>query len=124
MAWWKFARFWRVGSGLDFPGAEGLIESDGGFVARMASRVDVFALYWIPVLPLFVLGLIKTVKSYRGLLPLYTVVAAHVLLSLVFHGSLRARMPIEPIISILAAAAITWIASAAARRRADGGCHA
>jgi hypothetical protein len=125
MAWWKFARFWRVGSGLDFPGAEGLIESDGGFVARMASRVDVFALYWIPVLPLFVLGLIRTAKkSYRGLLPLYTVAAAHVLLALVFHGSLRARMPIEPIISILAAAAITWIPSAAARRRAGGGSHA
>ncbi len=124
MAWWKFARFWRVGSGLHFPGAEGLAAADGGFIARTVSRVDVFALYWILVLPLFLLGVVTTAKSYRWLLPLYTVVAAHVLLALVFHGSLRARMPIEPIISILAAAAIVWIASAVARRRADGGIHA
>ncbi len=123
MAWWKFARFWRVGSGLDLAGAAGLDSSDGGFVARVASRVDIFALYWIPVLPLFVLGLLTTLRHYRKLLPLYVVVATHVLLSLIFHGSLRARMPIEPIITILAAAAIAWIAAAVAGHCAVGGRH-
>ena len=123
MAWWKFVRFWRVRSGLDLVSAVGLDSSGGGFLARVVSRLDIFALYWIPVLPLFVLGLFTTLRHYRKLLPLYAVLATHVLLSLVFHGSLRARMPIEPIITILAAAAIAWIAAAVARRRAVGSRH-
>ena len=120
MAWWKFVRFWRVRSGLDAVSAVGLDSSGGGFVARVVSQADVFALYWILVLPLFVFGLFTTGRYYRRLLPLYAVVATHVLLSLIFHGSLRARMPIEPIITILAAAAIAWIAAATARHRAVG----
>ena len=121
MAWWKFARFWRVRSGLNLAGAAGFEERGDSVMARLASRVDIFALYWIPVLPLFVLGLLTTWRHYRKLLPLYVVVATHVLLSLIFHGSLRARMPIEPIITILAAAAIAWIAAAVSRYRAVGG---
>ena len=121
MAWWKFVRFWRVRTGLDITGAAGLERSSAGFAARMVSSVDIFALYWIPVLSLFVLGILTTLRFYRRLLPLYTVVVAHVLLALIFHGSLRGRMPIEPIITILAAAGIAWIAAAAARHRAVGG---
>ena len=124
MAWWKFVRFWRVESRLNLAGPANFGGLDGGFVARLASRVDVFALYWIPILPLFVLGLFTTARHYRKLLPLYAVVATHVLLALVFHGSLRARMPIEPIISILAAAAVAWIVAATSRHGAARGSRA
>jgi len=121
MAWWKFARFWRVRSGLNLAGAAGVEGSGGSAMARLASRVDIFTLYWIPVLSLFVLGLFTTAKYYRRLFPLYTVLATHVLLALLFHGSLRARMPIEPIISILAAAALVAVVMAAGRRAAGEG---
>lgn len=116
MAWWKFARFWRVRSGLNLAGAAGVDGSGGSALAGLASRVDVFTLYWIPVLSLFVLGLFTTAKYYRRLIPLYTVLGTHVLLALLFHGSLRARMPIEPIISILAAAAAVAVVMSTGRR--------
>jgi len=121
MAWWKFARFWRVRSGLNLAGAAGIEGSEGSALARLASRVDVFTLYWIPVLSLFVLGLLTTARYYRRLMPLYAVLAAHVLLAMLFHGSLRARMPIEPIISILAAAAAVAVVMSAGRRAAGEG---
>jgi 4-amino-4-deoxy-L-arabinose transferase-like glycosyltransferase len=132
MAWWKFARFWRVRSGLGIEGAAGPAGAAGGAAvgpggsgggpgggapASLLSRVDVFALYWIPVLPLFVLGLIVTARRFREFLPVYSVVLAHVLTALVFHGSLRARMPIEPVISLFAAGAFTWIVTRIAGRR-------
>jgi 4-amino-4-deoxy-L-arabinose transferase-like glycosyltransferase len=117
MAWWKFARFWRVRSGLSLEAAAGPRGSGGGLIRTLSSKVDIFALYWIPVLPLFVLGLVVTARRFRELVPVYTIVLAHVMTALIFHGSLRARMPIEPVISMFAAAAIAWITAAIARRR-------
>jgi 4-amino-4-deoxy-L-arabinose transferase-like glycosyltransferase len=118
MAWWKFCRFWRVRSGLNLAGAAGVEGSGSSALARLASRVDIFTLYWIPVLSLFVLGLFATAKHHTRLAPLYTVLAGHVLLAMLFHGSLRARMPIEAIISIFAAAALVAIVMASGRRAA------
>lgn len=107
MAWWKFARFWRFESGLSLAGAVGV--SEGGTVGSLVSGVDALALYWILVVPLFCLGLALTARSWRRLVPVYAVVAAHVLLALAFHGSLRARAPIEPVMAVMAAGAAAWL---------------
>ena len=118
MARWKFARFWRLRSDLGDVGARHLKEGkQRGVAAWLARHPDIFSLYWTAVLPLFLVGLFVTGRRYRRMLPLYAVIVAHVLTAIAFHGSLRARAPIEPLMSVYAAAGIAWLAGIPAGRR-------
>jgi hypothetical protein len=72
-------------------------------IGRMASRLDLGFIYAVIVIPFFVLGMIVTRSFYKQLLFLYGVIAVHMLVALVFYGSLRGRLPLEPIMAIFAA---------------------
>jgi hypothetical protein len=102
----KSLRFWRFRSGV-----RGTWWWDNSrILGRLAKRLDCGLVYFSLVIPLFILGLVTTARRYRELTLLYAVVAAHLLVSLVFHGSLRARVPVEPVIVIFASAALLNIA--------------
>lgn len=107
MAAWRFQRFWRLRSDLNLSAAAGLLlGGKGGAPARLLSGIDIGLVYSAIVIPLFILGLVLTARRWRSLLLLYAVVAVHTLLALVFQGSLRARMPIEPAMAIFASAGL------------------
>ncbi len=106
MALWKLERFWRIRSGLEF-GTTGAGGSGG--LLRLAAHPDVVSVYWMAVIPLFVLGLIVTLRRWRRLLLAYAVIVAHVLTAIVIHGSLRARTPVEPVMATFAAGATVWL---------------
>ena len=78
-------------------------------LGRLAAAFDVGFLYAALVIPLFVAGLFLTRGRWRDLVFLYGVLLIHALVPLVFHGSLRMRIPIEPIMAMFAAAAILRI---------------
>lgn len=105
--WWKFARFWRLKSDVGLSGVKsGWWWSKDSFLGRLASNVDVGFVYAIVVFPLFVAGVVLTGRRWRELLFLYGVVVAHTAVALVFFGSIRGRIPVEPVIAIFAAVAI------------------
>ncbi len=115
MAGWKLARFWRFDSGLRLRPTTDAIAGQPG-VASLVSSVDLGFLYWAVVIPLFLLGLAATFRWRRDLLLLYSVIVVHTLLAVAFHGSIRARAPVEPVITIFAAAAVIWVLDAVTRR--------
>jgi hypothetical protein len=117
MAAWKFQRFWRLRSDLNLSAATGrLMGGRGGGAARLLGGIDIGFAYSVIVIPLFLLGVVFTARRWRGLVLLYAVVAVHVLVALAFHGSLRARMPIEPVMALFASSGLAGIARAATRR--------
>jgi 4-amino-4-deoxy-L-arabinose transferase-like glycosyltransferase len=104
IVWWKFVRFWRVKSDMGLSGvSSGWWWNKDSFLGRMAINVDVGFVYAIIVFPLFVAGIVITRKRWRELLFLYGVVVSHTAVALVFFGSIRSRIPVEPIIAIFAA---------------------
>jgi 4-amino-4-deoxy-L-arabinose transferase-like glycosyltransferase len=108
--WWKFARFWRLKSDVGLSGVKsGWWWSKDSFLGRLASSVDVGFVYSGCACPLFVVGIALTGRRWRELLFLYGVVIAHTAVALVFFGSIRGRIPVEPIIAIFAAVTITRI---------------
>ncbi len=118
----KFARFWRFKSDVGMSGIKsGWWWSQDSFVGKLASSLDVGFAYAVLIIPLFVLGLVVTCRHHRRLVVLYGVVVIHTLTALVFHGSLRMRVPIEPVIAIFAAAAVyrivLWVRRAQAPQR-------
>jgi hypothetical protein len=54
---------------------------------------------------------------------LYGLIAVHLAVALVFYGSLRARLPIEPVIAMFASAGLVRLA-ALVRRTGPGGSGA
>jgi hypothetical protein len=114
----KFLRFWRLRSHAPTSGVKGgWWWNKGKLLGRMASSIDVGIIYAIVVIPGFLLGLVVTARDWRRLILLYGMIAAHVVLALVFYGSLRARMPIEPVIAILGSAGLVYLAVRLRRRR-------
>jgi 4-amino-4-deoxy-L-arabinose transferase-like glycosyltransferase len=110
LAWRKFVRFWRFQSHAPSSGVKsGWWWNKNTLLGGLASRFDPGFVYSVVVLPLFLIGLAVTFKQYRKVFFLYATVVAHVLVALVFFGSLRARLPIEPVIAILAAAGAAWV---------------
>lgn len=111
MAAWKLQRFWRLRSDLNLSAATGrLMRGKGGRAARIVGGIDIGLAYSAIVIPLFILGLALTARRWRSLLLLYAVVVVHALVALVFHGSLRARMPIEPVMAIFASSGFAQVA--------------
>ena len=106
----KFGRFWRFKSESGMSG----IKSGWWFdkespLGRLATLFDVGMIYAVFVIPLFVLGLVLTYRDRRKLFVLYGVIVVHTGAALVFHGSIRMRLPIEPVMAIFAAEAIRHI---------------
>jgi 4-amino-4-deoxy-L-arabinose transferase-like glycosyltransferase len=107
----KLARFWRLrsGTGTGVIGG-GWWWNKNSVVGGLASRIDVGVIYSALAMPLFVLGLAVTAGRYRELIFLYGVVIVHTLTALVFFGSLRARIPVEPVMAVFASAGLAWLA--------------
>jgi 4-amino-4-deoxy-L-arabinose transferase-like glycosyltransferase len=117
LAWRKFLRFWRFQSHAPFSGVKsGWWWNRNTLLGALASKFDPGLIYSVVVLPSFLLGIVLTAKRYREVFFLYATVVAHVLVALVFFGSLRARLPIEPVIAILAAGGMVWVAARVRRR--------
>lgn len=122
LAWWKFVRFWGLQSAVGikeykkkwWPEEESILRPmSGGFDEGMV--------YGLTVLPLFIAGIIVTRRRWKELLFLYGLVAVHTLTALVFFGSIRGRLPVEPVIVMFAAVTLTkmwyWARSRAPRGR-------
>jgi 4-amino-4-deoxy-L-arabinose transferase-like glycosyltransferase len=108
----KFTRFWRLQSHAPSSGVKGgWWWNKHSPLGRIASQVDVGVVYAAVVIPGFLLGLVLTFGDWRKLFMLYGMIAVHVAAALVFYGSLRARLPIEPVMAIFAAYAACWLAA-------------
>jgi 4-amino-4-deoxy-L-arabinose transferase-like glycosyltransferase len=104
LAWWKFARFWRLRSDVGLSGVKsGWWWSTKSFFGRLASRLDVGFAYAVVAFPLFLAGIVLTRARWRDLLFLYGVPVVHTAVAVVFFGSIRGRVPVEPVIAIFAA---------------------
>jgi 4-amino-4-deoxy-L-arabinose transferase-like glycosyltransferase len=104
LVWRKFARFWRFRSDVGLSG----IRSGWWFdkdtpLGRLASSFDVGLVYSVAVIPLFVAGFLIGLTNRRRFVLLAGLVVVHTLVALVFFGSLRMRIPIEPVIAMFAA---------------------
>ncbi len=117
LVFWKMVRYWRFKSDMGLSGIRsGWWFDKNSTLGRLAAEVDVGFVYAVAVLPLFVLGLVVTARRWRELALLYGVVVVHTAIAAVFYGSLRTRIPVEPVICVLAAAAALTLT----RRRAPG----
>lgn len=106
LVWRKFQRFWRLHSDAGMSGVKsGWWWSKGSFLGRLAASLDAGFVYAVIVVPLFIVGLIITYRRWRSLSFLYGLILLHTWTALVFYGSLRMRIPIEPVIVIFAAEA-------------------
>jgi 4-amino-4-deoxy-L-arabinose transferase-like glycosyltransferase len=117
MAARKLQRYWRFRSGLTFGTASGELSQSGGLFDRAWSRIDIGFAYSIVVVPLFVLGLATTFRRRRDLLFFYAAIVAHMLVAVIFFGSLRVRAPTEPVMVVLAAHAVVGVAALRGRQR-------
>lgn len=118
MSVWKFVRFWRFTGEMGMSGVRsGWWWDKGRMLGRLASSFDAVLAYSIASIPLFALGMLLTIRDRRFLLPLLLVLA-HTAMAVVFYGSLRSRVPIEPVIAVYAAAALARLPSALRRREA------
>lgn len=118
---WKLIRFWRLRSDMGLSGIRsGWWWSKDSTLGRVAANVDVGFAYAAVAIPLFVAGLWITRRRWRDLALLYGIVAVHTAVAVVFFGSLRGRLPVEPVICIFAGAAATAAFGAVRRRRSAG----
>jgi 4-amino-4-deoxy-L-arabinose transferase-like glycosyltransferase len=119
MAAWRFARFWRLAGDAPFSGVKsGWWWDKGTRFGALASSLDVVFLFSIVVIPLFILGLAMTITRARALVYLYGVILVHTAAAVVFFGSLRARMGVEPVIALFAGCCAVRL-FALTRRRND-----
>jgi 4-amino-4-deoxy-L-arabinose transferase-like glycosyltransferase len=98
----KFARFWRWTA---LTPSTGTWSSDATSLASRLQRLDPLLPWSILFFPLAVWGLVRTFRGTRRhfqFLPLW-VIAAATLGTLVYWGSLRLRVPIEPLVTLYAA---------------------
>ena len=87
-------------------------------IGRLAADVDVGFAYAIVVMPLFVAGVWSTRRRWRELAFPYGVIVVHTAIAIVFFGSLRGRLPVEPVICIFAAGALAALTRRLVRLRA------
>ena len=118
MAWWKFHRFWRLGSDMGISGVRaGWWFPRESIAGRIIARVDVGRVWSTVVFTLFGVGLWRTRRRARELVDLYGVVLVHTGVAIVFFGSIRGRIPVEPVIACFAAVALAGALSAWRPRR-------
>ena len=118
LEFWKFVRFWRLKSEMGLSGIKsGWWWNKDSVLGRLATSVDVGFVYAIVVFPLCLAGWILTRRRARELAFLYSVIVMHTLVGLVFFGSIRGRIPVEPVIAIFAAVAVEWVIGCIRPRR-------
>jgi 4-amino-4-deoxy-L-arabinose transferase-like glycosyltransferase len=107
---WKLIRCWRLKSDMGLSGIRsGWWFNNRSLLGKMAAQLDVGMIYAIVAMPLFLVGLWRTRRRWRDLLLAYGVILVHTAIAVVFFGSLRTRIPIEPVICVFAGAAIiSW----------------
>ena len=113
----KFARYWRWTA---LTPSTGTWSSESAGLASRLQRLDPLLPWSIVFFPLAVWGLARTLRGTRRhfqLLPLW-VIAASTLGTLVYWGALRLRVPIEPLVTLYAAAGVADIAWRVRMRRA------
>jgi len=117
LLWWKWQRFWRLRSDMGLSGVKsGWWWNKNRVLGRLASSFDVGFVYAVIAFPLFLAGIVLTARRWRELLFLYGVVVAHTAVALVFHGSIRGRIPVEPVIALFAAVTVDRLTR---RRKAE-----
>jgi 4-amino-4-deoxy-L-arabinose transferase-like glycosyltransferase len=102
MALAKLGRFWRVTAE---GGGTGNWQREGSPLEALRRRVDPLLIWSLIVLPLAAWGLARSARGARRwfqILPAL-VIGYFTLGSVVFWGSLRLRLPIEPLVVLLAA---------------------
>jgi 4-amino-4-deoxy-L-arabinose transferase-like glycosyltransferase len=118
LVWWKMVRFWRLKSDMGLSGIRsGWWWSKDSALGRFAADVDLGFVYAVVVIPLFVAGLVVTWRRRRDLVLVYGVVVVHTAVAALFYGSLRSRIPIEPVICTLAAVVVVALARRSAAPR-------
>jgi 4-amino-4-deoxy-L-arabinose transferase-like glycosyltransferase len=111
IVWWKFQRLWRLQSDMGLSGIRsGWWFDNRSTPGRVAATFDAGLVYAVVAFPLFVAGLIVTRRRWREMMYFYGVIVAHTAVGLVFFGSLRTRLPIEPVIAMFAAVALVQLA--------------
>jgi 4-amino-4-deoxy-L-arabinose transferase-like glycosyltransferase len=115
---WKMVRFWRLKSDMGLSGIRsGWWWSKDSALGRFAADVDLGFVYAVVVIPLFVAGIFVTWRRRRELVLVYGVVVVHTAVAALFYGSLRSRIPVEPVICTLAAVVIVALARRGAAPR-------
>jgi 4-amino-4-deoxy-L-arabinose transferase-like glycosyltransferase len=117
MAVWRFMRFWRLSGDAPYSGVKsGWWWDTGRHFGGFASSFDVVFLFSIVVLPLFLIGLALTLRDARTLVYLYGVILVHTATAMIFFGSLRSRMGVEPVIAVFAGVCVARLFSLMRRR--------
>lgn len=108
---YKFFRFWRLRSHAPSSGVKGgWWWNKNKLLGQLASTIDVGIVYSVIVIPGFLVGLVVTAGQWRRLYSFYGVILVHIVIGLLFYGSLRARIPIEPIMAVLGSAGLAFLA--------------
>jgi 4-amino-4-deoxy-L-arabinose transferase-like glycosyltransferase len=104
---WKLIRCWRLKSDMGLSGIRsGWWFNNHSVLGRMAARFDAGMIYAVVLLPLFLAGLWMTRARWRELMFGYGAILVHTAVAVVFFGSLRTRIPVEPMICVFAGAAL------------------
>ncbi len=110
LVWWKLVRCWRLKSDMGLSGIRsGWWFNNRSPLGKAAAHLDVGLIYAVVALPLFVAGVWMTRRRWRELLFAYGGIVVHTALAVVFFGSLRTRIPVEPMICVFAAAALVTL---------------
>jgi 4-amino-4-deoxy-L-arabinose transferase-like glycosyltransferase len=119
MVAWKLGRFWRLQSDMGLSCVRsGWWWSTSSWAGRLASTLDVGFVYAMVAMPLFVAGLWLTRRRWRELVLVYGVIVVHTAIAAVFFGSLRSRIPVEPVMGVFAAVAAVALYDGFRKRRA------
>jgi 4-amino-4-deoxy-L-arabinose transferase-like glycosyltransferase len=105
MAGAKLARFWRVTAE---GGGTGTWQREGSPLGSLLRRVDPLLVWSACVLPFAIWGLFRTLQGpRRWFLSLPVLVTGYfTAVAVVFWGALRMRVPVEPLVLLLAAAGL------------------
>jgi 4-amino-4-deoxy-L-arabinose transferase-like glycosyltransferase len=103
LEWRKFVRFWRFRSDAGLSGVRsGWWWDKDSALGGLAISLDAGMLYSVLVIPLFAIGFFAGLGSRRKFTLLAGIVFVHLMAALVFYGSLRMRIPIEPVMAMFA----------------------
>lgn len=104
---WKLVRLWRLKSDMGMSGIRsGWWFSKDSVLGGLAANFDIGFLYAIVTMPMFLAGLVLTRRRVPELAFLYGIVVAQTAVAVMFFGSLRTRVPAEPVIAVFAAVAV------------------
>jgi 4-amino-4-deoxy-L-arabinose transferase-like glycosyltransferase len=110
LVFWKLVRCWRLKSDMGLSGIRsGWWFNNRSLLGRIAAQLDVGMMYAVVAVPLFLVGLWCTRRRWRDLLFGYGSIIVHTAVAVLFFGSLRTRIPVEPMICVFAAAAMVTL---------------